>query len=238
MKIYSAEDLINGSLRLLGVLAEGEVPTAQMSQDALGAFNQMLDSWSAERLNVFNTQDQVFLWTAGELERTIGPTGDFVGKRPIALDNSTYFRDPASNVSYGIQFINQLQYSNIAVKTSTSSYPQVCWVNMEYPNARLTVYPRPTKELEWHIVSVDELTQPATLATAITFPQGYLRAFRYNLACELAAEFGMEALPTVQKIATHSLRIIKRQNNPNDLLQVPYNLVSRNQKYNIYSGNF
>ena len=46
----TAGDLINGSLRLLGVLAEGETPSAETSQDALVAMNQMVQSWNTERL--------------------------------------------------------------------------------------------------------------------------------------------------------------------------------------------
>jgi hypothetical protein len=61
----TAGDIINGSLRLLGVLAEGEVPSAETSQDALRAMNQMIDSWNTERLSVFSTQDQIFTWPAG-----------------------------------------------------------------------------------------------------------------------------------------------------------------------------
>ena len=42
----TAGDIINGSLRLLGVLAEGETPSAEISQDSLTAMNQMIDSWN------------------------------------------------------------------------------------------------------------------------------------------------------------------------------------------------
>jgi hypothetical protein len=87
----TAGDIINGSLRLLGVLAEGEVPSAETSQDALRAMNQMIDSWNTERLAVFSTQDQVFTWPAGFISRTLGPSGDFVGNRPVLLEDSTYF---------------------------------------------------------------------------------------------------------------------------------------------------
>ena len=195
----SAGDIINGSLRLIGVLAEGETPSAETSQDALTAMNQMIDSWNTERLSIFSTQDQVFTWPAGVLSRFLGPSGDFVGNRPVLLDDSTYFRDPVTNVSYGIKFINQQQYDGIAVKTVTSTYPQVMWINMEYPDVSMTIYPKPLRQLEWHIISVQELAQPATLDTALAFPPGYLRAFTYNLAMELAPEFGVEPSPQVQR---------------------------------------
>jgi hypothetical protein len=234
----SAGDQINGAMRLIGMLAEGETPSAAASQDALSAMNQMIDSWNTERLSVFSTQDQVFTWPASTLSRTLGPTGNFVGNRPVLLEDSTYFRDAATNVSYGIKIINQQQYNGIAVKTVTSTYPQVMWVNMTYPDIEMYVYPVPLRPLEWHFVSVEELTQPAVLATTLSFPPGYLRAFKYNLACEIAAEFGVEPSPQVQRIAMTSKRNLKRINNPDDVMAMPYGIVANRQRYNIYSGNF
>jgi hypothetical protein len=216
----TAYDQINGALRLLGVLAEGETPSAETAQDALMALNQMIDSWNTERLAVFSTQDQVFLWPPGELNRTLGPTGDFVGNRPVLLDDATYFRD------------------GIAVKTVTSTYPQVIFVNNTFPDIDMFIYPKPLRELEWHFISVEELTQPAALATQLTFPPGYLRAFRYNLACEMAPEFGVEPSAQVQRIAMYSKRNLKRINNPDDIMALPYSIVGTRQRYNIYAGNY
>jgi hypothetical protein len=234
----TAGDQINGALRLLGILAEGETPSAETSQDALTALNQMIDSWNTERLAVFSTQDQVFSWPPNELSRTLGPTGDFVGNRPILLEDSTYFKDPSNGISFGIKFLNQQQYNGIAVKTVTSTYPQVIWVNMTYPNVEMYVYPKPTKVLEWHFVSVEEITQPATLATELYFPPGYLRAFRYNLACEIAPEFGVEPSAQVSRIAMASKRNLKRINNPDDIMSLPYSIVGTRQRYNIFAGNY
>lgn len=238
MTTTSAGDIINGTLRLLGVLAEGEVPSAETSQDALAAMQQMIESWNTERLSVFSTQDQVFTWPAGLISRTLGPSGDFVGNRPIQLDDSTYFVDPGTGVSYGIKIINQQQYDGIAVKTVTSTFPQVIWLNMNYPDIEMYIYPRPTRALTWHFISVDELTQPATLATVLAFPPGYLRAFRYNLACEMAPEFGVEPSSQVRRLAMSSKRNLKRINSPGDIMSVPYSLIASRQRYNIFAGNF
>ena len=238
MATYTAGDQITRALRLLGVLAEGETPSAAMSQDALTALNQMIDSWNTERLSVFNTIDQMFTWPAGEIQRHLGPTGDFVGLRPVLLDDATYYRDPSTNVSFGIKFINQQQYDGIAVKTVTSTYPQVMWINMEYPNIQMTVYPKPTRDLEWHFISVQELDQPATLVTDILFPPGYLRAFTYNLAMEIAPEYGIEPSNQVMRIAMTSKRNLKRINNPDDIMSMPYALIATRQRFNIYAGNY
>jgi len=237
MATYTAGDQINRALRLLGILAEGETPSASMSQDALMALNQLIDSWNTERLAVFSTQDQIFTWPASFISRTLGPTGDFVGNRPILLDDATYFKAP-SGVSYGIKMINQQQYNGIAVKTVTSTFPQVMWVNMTFPDIEIYLYPRPTQNLEFHFVSVQELDRPVNLSTVLHYPPGYLRAFTYNLAMEFAPEFGVEPSPQVQRIAMTSKRDLKRINNPDDVMALPYALVANCQRFNIYAGNY
>jgi hypothetical protein len=234
----TAFDQIKASLRLIGQLAEGEEPSPQAAQDALSAMNQMIDSWNTERLAVFCTEDQVFNWPPGQITRTLGPTGNFVGNRPVLIDDATYFRDASTNVSYGIKLINQQQYNGIAVKTVTSTYPQVMFVNNTFPDITMTIYPQPTRVLEWHFVSVQQLTKPATLGTVLSFPPGYLRAFKYNLAMEIANEFGVEPMPQVQRIAMTSKRNLKRINNPDDVMSMPYSLVATRQRFNIYAGNY
>ena len=232
----TAGDQINRALRLLGVLAEAEVPSAETSNDCLLAMNQMIDSWNTERLSVYCTQDQVFLWPAGETTRTLGPSGDFVGNRPVLVDSSTYFTQ--GNVSYGIQLLNEDQYNSIVLKQSTSTMPQVMWVNMTFPDVVMKVYPRPTSELTWHIISVSELPEPATLDTELYFPPGYMRAFAYNLACEIAPEFGEEPSQQVRRIAMTSKRNLKRINNPDYQMGMPYALIANRSRYNIFAGNF
>ena len=238
MATYTAGEQINRALRLLGILAEGETPSAATSQDCLMALNQMIDSWNTERLSVFSTQDQTYLWPVGQISQTLGPTGDFVGNRPVYFDDATYFRDPGTNVSFGIKFINQQQYDGIAVKTVTSTYPQVIFVNITFPDVTMFIYPRPTRLLEWHFISVQELDKPADLSTVLYYPPGYLRAFTYNLAMEFAPEFGVEPSPQVQRIAMTSKRDLKRVNNPDDVMSLPYAIVATRQRFNIYAGNY
>jgi hypothetical protein len=243
MATYSAGDQINRALRLLGVLAEGETSSASVMQDSLMAMNQMIDSWNTERLSVFSTIDQIVEWPVGSINATLGPSGSLVrlngtAVRPILVDDATYFRDPQTNVSYGIKLINQQQYDGIAVKTVTSTYPQVMFVNMTYPDIDIYIYPKPTRLLEFHFISVEELSEPATLATTLAFPPGYLRAFTYNLAMEIAPEFGVEPSEQVKRIAMTSKRNLKRINNPDDVMSMPYSLVATRQRFNIYAGNY
>jgi len=231
----TAGDIIYGALRLIGQLAEGEVPSADTAQDALTAMNQMIDSWSTERLAVYATQDQTFVWPANQATRTLGPSGDFVGLRPVLLNDSTYYVDP-NGLAFTPTLINEAEYNAIVLKTVTSTYPQVIYPEASFPDATYKVYPVPTQALTWHFISVLELSQPASLGTVLSFPPGYLRAFRYNLACELAAEFGVEPSAQVKRIAMVAKRDLKRINNPNDLMAMPASLMGIGGRYNIYTN--
>ncbi len=240
----TASDQINAALRLGGILAESESPSAAMSAKALEALNQMIDSWSIERLSVFTTLDQVVTWPASTSSGTLGPSGSLVlvslatAVRPVSLDAATYFTDASTGISYGVQIINEAQYNEIALKTSTSTWPQVIYANMGFPDITLTVYPVPTVALQFHVVSVQVLAQPATLATTLSFPPGYLRAFKFNLACEILSEYGIDPPRRVSRIADVSKRNLKRINNPKDVMELPVNLVARNARFNIFSGTF
>lgn len=229
----TAGDQINRALRLLGVLAEGETPSADTSNDALVALNQMIDSWNTERLSVFGTTTQTFTWPSGQATRTLGPSGNFVGTRPVQIDPATYY--VYNGVSYPVTLVNQEQYNDIPLKTLASPLPQVLYVNDTHPNVTMTLYPVPNAALTFNIVGVTPLTEPATTGTTLALPPGYLRAFAYNLAVELAPEFGVDASRTVKAIARDSKRNLKRINNPEDVMSMPSPILGRGG-YNIYTG--
>jgi hypothetical protein len=58
------------------------------------------------------------------------------------------------------------------------------------------------------------------------------------LACEIAPEFGVEPSQTVQRIAMTSKRNLKRINNPDDVMSMPYAIVASRNRYNIFAGNY
>ena len=237
----TAGDQINRALRLLGVLAEGESPSASTSSDALVAFNQMLDSWSTERLSVYGTQEYVATWPAGDAYQDIGINGGVFGTNPcpLRIDEATYY--VVNGISYPLTLINQDQYNAIAQKANQSTLPLVMWPNMALitdTNIRMTLYPVPSQDIEMHVVYVKELTQAANTSETIHLPAGYLRAFAYNLAMELAPEFGVEPSAQVKRVASVSKRNIKRVNNPGDLMSMPNALVSQVNSYNVYTGGY
>jgi hypothetical protein len=236
MQVITSGDLFRAALRKCGgIIAEGETPSADLMEDTRLAFNVMIDSWSVEPLSVFTTEDQTFTWPAGYASRTLGPTGDLVGLRPVGIDDSTYFRDPVAGLSYPLEVIQQADYDAIALKTATSTYPQFITVGSDVPNATVYVYPIPTSNLEFHFISMAELTQVTDLFVNIIAPPGYIRAFIFNLAAEMCPELGIEPPVTTKRMAILSRRIIRNNNSAKNILQMPSGLL-KTPGFNILTG--
>ncbi|MDE2105120.1 MAG: hypothetical protein KGL39_48275 [Patescibacteria group bacterium] len=77
----SALDLIIGALRNINALESAEVPNASDSNDALQVLNDMLESWTIEKLLVFSSTENRFVFQPGVYQYTIGnyEAGNFTG---------------------------------------------------------------------------------------------------------------------------------------------------------------
>ena len=231
-------DEITTAMRLLNLLDQTETPDSTQLAIGLTAFNQMVDSWNTERLSVYSTQDQTFTWPASQRVRTLGPTGNFVGTRPVFVDDSSYYIQPGTGISYSFSMLNDDQYNAIALKTATSTLPTAMWVNYTMPDITIYVYPVPTIDLQFHFISVEKLSQATATTDTIVLPPGYLRAFSFNLAVEMAPLFGVDPTPRVMRIADTAKRNIKRINNPDDLMGMPGTIMRNWMRFNVYAGNF
>jgi len=87
----TALTVITDAFKEIGVLAEGDTPTASMADDALRALNRIMAMLS---------NDQAFAYfpnlitrnLTGESSFTIGPTGDVISDRPIKIETATVDR--------------------------------------------------------------------------------------------------------------------------------------------------
>ena len=68
----TAQQIIYKSLRLLGLLASGEAPTAAEAQDSLYTMNSLIDSYSANPQFYYYTDDEVFSLLNNQSSYAIG----------------------------------------------------------------------------------------------------------------------------------------------------------------------
>jgi hypothetical protein len=77
----TANDLIIGSLRFINQYAPGESLAASDAQDALATLNDLLESLSTDQASVYASNENVFTYTPGQYQYTIGnyDAGTFAG---------------------------------------------------------------------------------------------------------------------------------------------------------------
>lgn len=239
--IQAAFDLINSSLRLIGVVAPGEQPTFAEANDALMVLNQMIDAWNADRLSIYTTGSQDFPFVLNKQSYTLGPDGDFDTQRPARIDGMSailLFPDPTNPVEVPITMYTWEEWQmQMPVKSVGSTFPQICYDDGNFPLRTLNFWPIPVSQLNnVRIYSWQALGGAASLQSLLSYPQGYAEAIRYNLAVRLSPEFGADLPPAVASIAVSSLATIKTMNAPS--LDLRSDLVADPAGYNYKADMF
>ncbi|MFA7279602.1 MAG: hypothetical protein WC100_05865 [Sterolibacterium sp.] len=220
----TALQIITDALYLTRAVGVDQTLTNQEVSDGLRAFNDLVDGWSTQKLAVYSRSNQTFNTINGQKVYTIGPGGDWNTDRPVGADHIgpiAYSSLPvgASQPStYPCLAITQEKYNLISVKDQQQQYPNFYLFVNQFPLGEITLWPVPN-QVTPITFSIDQLlTQPATSATVVNFPPGYVKAFKYNLAIELAPLFGQAVPPDVKEIAVKSLADIKRANKVTPLM--------------------
>lgn len=206
-------ELLAGSLRLLGVLAEGETPTASQTADGLSAANRMLDAWSAQNLLCDVTVREEFALTPSQPSRTIGVGGNFNTSRPSFIERA-YIEDQSVTPTqeYPLDVITDVEWAAIPRKDETAAIPRRMHASGSFPLETLYFFPVPTVAHKVVLYSKKPLTAIASANTSISFPPGWEEAFVYNLARRQGPEYGKSLSPEALDTAVDSLAIIKRKN--------------------------
>lgn len=204
----TVRDEIKGALRLIGAIATGETPTADEQADALGTLINMLASWSTENLSIHARTRDSLSWSAGEASRTWGTAGNFTSTRPVELE---YAAISSGGVEYALRVLSPQEWQAITQKAMTGA-PTSVYFEGTYPTATVYLWPVPSATVTFVPYTLKPLTEFTSANDDVEFPPGYSRAIRYNLAIELAPEYGKAVSGEVQKIAQEAKESIKRKN--------------------------
>lgn len=229
----NAFGVITSALRLVAVLANGELPSDDDANQSLIVFNDMIDGWNAERNAIFTTRSDDFPFVLGKQSYTLGAGGDFNIPRPARIDgmSSILLTDPSNPVEVPMDMYTVDEWqTQVPVKIVNGDFPQLCYDDGGFPLRTLNFWPIPINQPNAVRIYSWQALGAQTLLAQVSFPPGYAEAFRYNLAARLAAEFGVDpskyAAATVATLAIQGLARIKTMNAPevslrSDLIPFP-----------------
>ena len=234
----TAREMIASSLRLIGVLASGETASANDTNDALSSLNQMLSSWSNENLIVHQkTRDELTL-TANDGSYLWGATagaGNLATARPIEVLTASLELQGASPHEIPLKILTQKEYALISLKETTSTFPQAVFFDGAYPNLGFQVWPVPAAAEHIVFWSLKPLSILA-LGTEISYPPGYEKAIRFNLAIDLAPEYGRQVDGLIMQQAMESKAEIKRKNLQTPKLKINVPITGGRNSFDYRTG--
>lgn len=224
----TASDIITSALKLAGILADAELPSASDANQGLSVFNDMIDSWNAERNAIFTTRSDDFPYVLGKQSYTLGTGGDFNMVRPARIDamSTILLTDPTTPVEVPISIFTVDDWqTKVPVKAVDGSFPLICYDTGDFPLRTLNFWPIPSQQANAVRIYSWQALPAQTLLSQVSFPPGYAEAIRYNLAVRIGAEFAAPVSATVATLAIQSLARIKTMNAPDLELQsdlLPY----------------
>jgi hypothetical protein len=230
----TARQLISASMRVLGITASGETPTADEMADGLEALKIMLEQWSFEGLPVEALTEINHTVLAGVGSYTIGPAGcDIISDWPVEIVSG--YCSNSQSLDYPIKIISEQEYDEIALKT-TAGTPFKLFYNPTYPNGQLKLYYVPESDMAMVLKAVTMMDEPANLSAEITFPPPYDSAIKWNLPIEIAPEFEKTPSNIVVQKAYHSKAIIEARNAMNRTAPVRVSINRSYRNFNINEG--
>lgn len=230
-------DLINGAMRLLGVIASGENATASEAQDALAALNQMLDTWKNESLMVYTTAATAYSLVGGQKIYTYGPGGNWNAERPVYID-SMFLQYPSnpSPLNLPIAALNQDQYNQIIVAKTLSPIPTAFYDSGDFPMRNIFFWPVPTTNYTVNVWTWTLIDGFVLVTDTVSLPPGYERMIKFNLALEIAAEYGKQPSQLVAAGALDAKAAIKRVNSKPLFMSCDPALSSKASGWNYLTG--
>ena len=179
----TVQQLIDASLRLIGVLDSGEAASTSESNDAFAALNQLVAGWSGAGVPIYQTTKDIIPLT--------GAASYTLAVRPVKLKSAHVTAD---NISQPAEIVTSERWSAFKDRALVSRWAQELYWDGGYPTGNLFLWPNPTSgSLE--VYSLKPLTAFSSLSSTIDLPPGYEHALKFALAMVLAPEYGSSLSP-------------------------------------------
>lgn len=236
----SAYDIVNRALRINGVIASLDSGDAQDVNDAFTSLNMMIEAWSLEDLMCYYLISNSFTATIGQASYTIGEGGEFDCTRPLEIVQAFC---TVGQIDYPLEIISHEEYQNVSMKT-LSSVPRAIYYQPNYPLGTVYFYPVPNVAYPVGISQSVQLTKFSELRHELSLPPGYLKALIWNLAVEIAPEYGKAVDEITAKKAIESKELLKGKNQKIPQLHLESMYLGHgvtaigggNGRFNIFSG--
>ena len=230
-------DIVTAALRELGVLASGEVATADEANSGLEELNRLVDQWAGERLLIYRVTRTT--WTISATQNyTVGAGGTVNVVRPVYLDHVNLIdtsTDPDQEIP--LTPLTDDGWAAITQKAATSTQPTNWYYNPTFPLGTLSLWPiSSSATLQGALYAPQQASEFASLEEVISLPPGYRRMLVKNLARDLAPSYDRPVHPELKEEAIESKATVKRNNRRLSDLSFDAAVLGGGGFFDIYTG--
>ena len=199
------DQLIKGALRLAGVIAQGETPTASQYNDAAESLNLMIKAWEADGMPIWALTTMTITPIAGQTSYTLS------SPKPLKAIQA-WNRNSASKVDIPMRIITRQEYNMLGNKSTTGN-PIQLYFEPNRDSSNVYMFPTPDSTAASNVVIYLVVQRPYQDFDASTdtpdFPQEWYEAIKYGLATRLAGEYNIDI--ETRKMLQQEAQLIKLQ---------------------------
>jgi len=188
----SRDQLIAGSLRMAGAIAQGETPSATLVTEASEALNMLVKAMQADGMPLWAIKQYAVPLTATS-SYTIGAGATVDTPKPLKVIQA-FLNNTATNIDIPMRVITRDEYNRLGNKTSTGQPIQVFYEPLNTTGV-LHVFPVPDTYsiANCHVVLVYQrpFADFDVAGDEPDFPQEYYHALKMMLADAIAPEHGL-----------------------------------------------
>lgn len=176
--VSTRNDIIRRALSKLGVMAAGEVLSAEQVKEGAESLNTMVSNWAARHLNLWRIESASQAFAAGATEISLSD--------PLMLGiHQAYYRD-ADGCDAQLRILSIDEYQEIWKKSETGTPECVCYFPVD---RTLKLYPVPEVAGELLGTYILKMADWDVADSENSFPAGWANALIYGLAAELADDY-------------------------------------------------
>ena len=175
--------------------------------------------------------------TTNDGQYSFGSGGDINVTRPLQIESALVRKD---NLDYPVQLIESRVWNTIYNKETTSNYPRSLYYRASFPLGEINLYPKPSETNTLILQVWEQLTQITDMNATLTFPPGYNKFLKYQLAMDLATEYGKQVTQDIRYEAKETKKWVETANYgqvSRQTLEVAF-ITGRLRRGNIQTGGF
>ena len=218
----TASSMIFSALVMTGEKSIGGSFTSAEGTYYLDRLNSMMESWSLDRLFVYQVTTESFSLTASTAAYTIGSSATFsTSPRPTKIIGAYHRMFDGTDTP--VKIIPFDSYAGITDKSAVGDIPEFLFYDQGLTPqgyGRVFIWPAANASTTLFLQSWKQVQTFAAISTTVLLPPGYQRAIETNFAMEIMPGTGAAIDPSLGKAARDSKALLRGFNAPDSVMSV------------------